>query len=234
MKPLSKAPERILRRLRTAGLRHTLSYLAHQARERFNDERFGIHTVGKVVPAASKRRPDLYKPYAPTAYGSFRAVMRHVKVREDVDVFVDFGAGKGRVVILAAMQPFRRVLGVEISPELSERARCNVHRARRHLRCRDVEIITGDAADFACPGEATVLHFFDPFAGAVLRRVLDLVRASLDAMPRRLTILYADPCEFVPLAEQCSWLQKKAEVPYPFTLGSEPIREMYHVYEAVP
>ena len=233
MTPPTDVPVRILRRLQTSGPRGTLSHVGHLVSERFHDVRLGIRTIGKVVPVVSARRPDLYKPYAPTAYRSFRAAMSEITVRAGADVFVDYGAGKGRVVVLAAMYPFRRVVGVEICPELSGIARANVRRAARHLRCQDVEIITGDAAEFGCPQEATVLHFFDPFAGSVLERVIDHVRASLDVLPRPLTILYADPNEFAPLAARCSWLRKRGEVRYPFTSGSEPIRESYYIYEAV-
>jgi hypothetical protein len=233
MTPRPSIPVRVLRRLRASGPRRTLSHVGHLLGERFHDARLGIRTTGKVVSFETDRRPGFCKPYAPTAYRSFHAVMREVAVRPGRDVFVDYGAGKGRVVVLAAMYPFRRVIGVEISPELSAVARANVRRAARHLSCHDVEILTRDAADFGCPDEATLLHFFDPFAGAVLERVLEQIRASLESSPRPLTILYADPNEFVSLAAHCSWLRKRAEVPYPFSLGTEPIRESYYIYEAV-
>jgi predicted RNA methylase len=159
--------------------------------------------------------------------------MRQVAVREGEDVFLDYGAGKGRVVVLAAMLPFRRVLGVEISPDLAELAQANVRRAARHLQCPDVEIVSGDATDFVLPKEATVLYFFDPFSGPVLERVLERIRVSLTAAPRPLRILYADPNHFAPLAAQCDWLRKCAEVRYPVASGSEPIHESYYIYEAV-
>ena len=49
--------------------------------------------------------------------------LRRALPRSEVDqhdVFVDFGCGKGRVVYQAAHYPLRRVIGVEIAPELSE------------------------------------------------------------------------------------------------------------------
>jgi hypothetical protein len=225
-------PARFLRRLKTTGPGDTLSFVSHLLRERYHDARLGIRTTGKVFPAAYVRRPDLYQPYAPTAYRNFRAAMRHISIRPGADVFVDYGAGKGRVVVLAAECPFRRVLGVEISPELSEIARANVQRAARRLRCRDVKIITADAADFGCPDDATVLYFFDPFAGVVLERVLEHVKTSLIARPRPLQILFADPNHMAPLAERCDWLRRRAVIPYEVVSGKEPIRESFHIYEA--
>ena len=61
------------------------------------------------------------------------------------DVFLDLGSGKGRVVLEAARRPFRRVIGVEISPELNAIAARNLEASRRRLRAQDVRFITADA-----------------------------------------------------------------------------------------
>jgi predicted RNA methylase len=42
--------------------------------------------------------------------------------RADDEVFLDYGAGLGRVLILAAMLPFKRVIAVELSPILAAKA----------------------------------------------------------------------------------------------------------------
>jgi hypothetical protein len=185
-----------------------------------------------VKTAAVVQRPLLCKPYAPIPYRSFLAVMRRVDIRPGEDVFLDYGAGRGRAMVLAARLPFRRVLGVEIEPGLVETARENIRRVSHRLRCRDVEVVTADAAEFGCPDDATVLHFFDPFAGAILERVMDNVRASLRRAPRELTILFADPNHFAPLAAASDWLVKRGEVAYPFIRGADLIRESYFIYEA--
>src|SRR5919112_3307195 len=70
---------------------------------------------------------------------------RALRVRDvrPMDVFVEYGCGKGRVVYQAAQRyPFRRVIGVDIAPELTDVARINIERNRDRLRCRDVEIVT--------------------------------------------------------------------------------------------
>ena len=215
------------------GPRRSLDYARHLVSERYREARFGIRTAGPVKTAAVAQRPGLCKPYAPIAYRSFRAVMRRVEIRPDEDVFLDYGAGRGRAMVLAARLPFRRVLGIEIEPDLAEAARENIRRVSHRLRCHDVEVVTGDAAEFACPDDATVLHFFDPFAGVILERVIGNVLASLQRTPRRLTILFADPNHFAPLAAAAGWLVKRGEVPYPFVRGTDLIRESYFIYEAV-
>ena len=219
-------------RLLTTGPKRSLDYARHQVSERYHETRIGIRTAGSMKTAAVTRRPGLCKPYAPIPYRSFFAVMREVEIRPLEDVFLDYGAGRGRAMILAARLPFRRVLGVEIEPGLVETARENIRRVSHRLCCRDVEVVTADAAEFGCPDDATVLHFFDPFAGVILEQVIEQVRVSLRRAPRRLTILFADPNHFAPLAASSGWLVKQGEVPYPFVRGMELIRESYFISEA--
>jgi hypothetical protein len=187
---------------------------------------------GWAVTSAVTERPGLCKPYAPIPYRSFFAVMRRVEISPHDEVFLDYGAGRGRAMVLAARLPFRRVLGVEIAPDLVETARRNFRRCAGRLRCRDLQIVAGDAASYGCPDDVTVIHFFDPFAGIILEQVIENIRASLRRAPRRLTILFADPNHFDPLARAGGWLVKRCEVPYPFRQGSEMIRESYFVYES--
>jgi hypothetical protein len=221
-------------RLLTTGPKRSLGYARHLVSERYYETRFGIHTAGSVRTVAVVQRPGLCKPYAPIPYRSFFAVMRRVEIRPEEDVFLDYGAGRGRAMVLAARLPFRRVIGVEIEPDLVERARENIRRVSSRLRCRDVQVVTADAAEFGCPDDATVLHFFDPFAGVILEQVIGNVQASLRRSPRRLTILFADPNHFAPLASSSGWLVKRGEIPYPFVRGADLIRESYFIYEAGP
>jgi hypothetical protein len=109
------------------------------------------------------------------------------------DVFVDFGSGKGRIVYQAARHPFARVIGVEISQRLNDIARANIERNRRSLACRDVELVTADAAAFAVPDDVTIAYFYYPFAGETFRTVIGNIVESLDRRPRCITIIYACP-----------------------------------------
>lgn len=188
---------------------------------------------------------SVWKNYAPVPYRSFQRVLRQIEIQPDIDVFVDYGAGKGRAVVLAARHPFRRVLGVEVVPELAEEARKNLARAQPRSSERagnrsgrlagggvPVEIVTADAAEYGVPDDATILHFFDPFAGRTLERLIGLLEASLLRSPRRLTILYADDHHFAPLADARPWLRRTARVPWAWAEGQHPERCAYAIYEA--
>jgi precorrin-6B methylase 2 len=134
-------------------------------------------------------------PYAPSAWWILRWLLPRSDVRP-TDVFVEFGCGKGRVVLDAARRyPFARVVGVELSDELSDMSRRLVESNRASLRCSDVRIHTGDATSFTVPDDAMYAYLFNPFVGATFERVLSNVIESLDRRPPRLTIIYVQPEE---------------------------------------
>lgn len=110
------------------------------------------------------------------------------------DVFVDFGSGKGRIVCQAAMYPFAKVIGVEVSEQLSQIARDNVARHRR-VRAGRVEIVTADAVDWPIPDDLSVAYFYNPFVGDVFHNVVKGLIESFDRHPRQLRILYVHPHE---------------------------------------
>jgi len=172
------------------------------------------------------------KIYAPIAYRSFLAAIRHVTVVPGRDVFVDYGAGKGRVLVLAAGMPFARVIGVEIAPALAEAAEENLRRTGSRRRCGSVTVIRSNATVWALDDEATVLHFFDPFRDDVLEATVEQIRLSLERAPRRITILFADANHFDPLAARSGWIRAIRDVPYPYREPGDAIRFMYRIYEA--
>jgi SAM-dependent methyltransferase len=130
--------------------------------------------------------------YVPVAWHVLPRALHFVGVRRD-DTFIDFGCGKGRAVHQAAMRPFRRVIGVEVSPPLAQIARAGLAaRGHRH-RCRDVQIVVCDAAEFPVPDDLTVAYFFDPFHGATLDTVLGHIVESIDRRPRRVSLIYVHP-----------------------------------------
>lgn len=111
----------------------------------------------------------------------------------EADTFVDFGSGKGRVLHQAARHPFRRVIGVEISQELAQAASALVAANRHRYRCRDVEVVVSDAADFTVPDDMTIAYLYNPFTGETLDAVLRNMVSSLDRSPRLIRLIYVRP-----------------------------------------
>jgi hypothetical protein len=124
-----------------------------------------------------------------------RAALADLPVRNYADyTFVDLGSGKGRMLFLAAEYPFRRIIGVELARELHEAALQNIRRYRSpKQRCREIESIYMDAANYVFPDQPLVISLFNPFGPSVLREVLDRLNASAAAHPREVILILLYP-----------------------------------------
>ena len=156
-----------------------------RARRLTTSSRIPLSSLGLAHP----ERVD----YQPSGWLSLRLLLRRRDVKRH-DVFADIGAGMGRVVYQAARRyRFKRVVGVELSPDLAAQARDNLERNRRRLRCKDVQIVTSDALSWVVPDDLTVAYLFRPFTGAIFEGMVERLIASYDRAPRRLRVLYVKP-----------------------------------------
>lgn len=153
----------------------------------------GAHDTGEQVELRELGldRPERRR-YEASGWFYLRRALRGVRVTPE-DVFVDFGSGKGRVVIQAARLPFGRVVGVELAPELTEMARANVEAMRPSLACQEVELVTADATEYEVPDDMTIAYLHNPFGGEAFRKVIDNIVRSLDANPRPFRLIYVNP-----------------------------------------
>jgi SAM-dependent methyltransferase len=174
------------RRLGSGGLRR----VAERAQER----RFGIETSEFVYLEDLGLSPEGRIWHDPSDFVALRRALKRLDVTED-DVFADLGSGLGRAVVVAATLPFRRVIGVELSPEMTERARANVERARPRLRARSIELVVADAMVWPVPPDLTVAYLYCPFTGEIFDGVVKSLAASVDQNPRPLRIVYNYPVE---------------------------------------
>jgi SAM-dependent methyltransferase len=202
---------RAVKRLREWGVARMIACRAY---DWLCERRFGIRTGGVRSLAALGVGNAACHDYGPTTYLEFRHAMRHVTVRPDRDVFLELGCGMGRIVVMAARYPFRKVIGLELVPELLEAARQNVERARRHLVCDDVELVSGNAADYAIPADVSVIFLFNPFSGPVLVQVFNRIRQSAIESPRPISIIYINTGDFEKQLGGFDWLVKRCDCAY--------------------
>jgi SAM-dependent methyltransferase len=150
------------------------------------DRALGMETAGFESVDALGLEPDLAFDYRVSGWRSLQAILKRGDVT-DVDVFVDFGCGKGRVLYLAGRYPFRRIIGVDLSPAMIERARRNLRNSPRFV----VEV--ANAAEWPIPDDLTFAFFYNPFPNAVFSRVIENVLESLRQHPRRFHLIYRRP-----------------------------------------
>jgi SAM-dependent methyltransferase len=202
----------VLAHLREKGPRATARYAAARLWEGYYEWRFDVRTRGYFTAAQLGNPSPHADVYYPSDYRCLFRALRQVPIDPQRDVFLDFGCGMGRALVVASTFPFRRVVGVEWSPQLAAIARDNLRRAKR-ARCRAAEVIVADAAAFAVPSDASVLFLYAPFDGPVLEAALQAIQRSLAQAPRRMTVIFKNPAALTPLLDRHPWLVKRDEFP---------------------
>lgn len=198
---------------RKEGTQQAFATLRHRASERFHEWRFGVQTGGGLTRAQLGFTNPACRKYEATDYATLFRVLGGLSWQSGRELFIDFGCGKGRVLLVAAMQPVRRVIGIELSAELAAIARRNVQRARAKLRCPDIEILTCSADAYVIPPAPLTIFFWNPFAGEILERVLENICNSYREHPRSIRIIAAYPpgSEFEEQIAAHSWVQVQEE-----------------------
>jgi hypothetical protein len=132
--------------------------------------------------------------YKPTPSFIFRWVLSAIE-EEDIGrlSFVDYGAGKGRVLLLASQYPFAAVGGIEFAEELHDNATMNIAQfPRSRMKCRNVECVLDDVVNIKPLDSEAVHYFFNPFEQEIFVEVLKGIVASYHAKPRRLYVILVD------------------------------------------
>jgi SAM-dependent methyltransferase len=157
------------------------------------DRYLGVVTTDERVATSLDIERGFYlRTFRAGGWPGIWRMLRHIRP-QSTDVLLDIGCGAGRVVCLAGRMHWRRVIGLDISPEFARLAKQNV--ASLRARRTEVEIIQTDAAQFLVPDDVTVVFLYNPFRGDVMRETLSRILESVDRTPRRVRILYGNPHE---------------------------------------
>jgi SAM-dependent methyltransferase len=146
--------------------------------------------------------------YRATPSRTFTRIMEGVDIRYEDFVFIDFGSGKGRTLLLASEYPFKRIVGVEFAPALHAIAQNNIRVYQSATQqCKHVASVCADATSYALPIDPTVYYFFDPFKLPVMSAVLDNIKQSLQKHPRKIFLIYVNP-ELASTLDQAGFLER--------------------------
>lgn len=162
----------LLRRIKeipSKGLPKLLPGLRRHKADAF-DRRYGVETSKSVYVTATNSPSYLHGcGYQASDEGTIRWCIENCGLPPEETTFVDVGCGKGRALIIAAMYPFQRIIGVEYAPDLAEACRKNLE--TRHLADR-CEVVEGDAVEFKFPNGKLFAYICNPFNRVVFERVL--------------------------------------------------------------
>lgn len=129
--------------------------------------------------------------YEASNYRFFKKLFENLDWPYANSTFIDFGCGKGATLFYATEMGFKRIIGVEFSPQLAAIATANMQKIFSAKGVKfDVEIVNTDAAAYRVPSDADCFYFFNPFDAVILDKVIQNIHASLEIKMRRILIVY--------------------------------------------
>lgn len=107
--------------------------------------------------------------------------------------FVDFGSGKGRVLVVAAHYNFTKITGIEFAKELCDIAKDNIANNQSYFPDTLWRVFHMDAIAYEIEDGDEVFFFYSPFGPNIMRAVIKNILKSIEKTPREIFIIYVFP-----------------------------------------
>ena len=189
--------------LRARGIRATLRIAACTLWcgfiEAIDERRFHSATAGDLPLSAldiqSKNAAHAGPYCTPSPFRIIRKTLESVRALQGGTVsnstLIDFGCGRGRVLLMASEYGFKQAIGVEFSPQLCREAATitEAYLQARERRSTDILVVNADAADYPIPPQANVFYCF-AFDGHLLDLVARNIVESHKSVTRPIWLIY--------------------------------------------
>lgn len=160
------------------------------------DKQYGIDTIGFLAANEITADKDLSSRivcYAGSQPSIVRKALGALGRIEDYTL-LDLGCGKGRATVVASEFPFRRVVGVELSPALAASARANAASIAKRFPTRPlITIAEGNVVDFVLPKGKIAIFAYHPFGAEILEQVVKKLEAALNGETPHIFFVYDNP-----------------------------------------
>jgi len=199
------------------------------------DRLYGTDTCGRIELAhfdivGSNRDWGIY--YEPTPMAFFKHMM--LKIRLPLTyrdfVFIDYGSGKGRTLLMASDYPFKSIVGAEFARELHLTAQKNIeiYRAKNISRqhCMELTSVHSDASSFESPLGNLLVYFYNPFLKDIMIKVLENLARVAGNNCSKVALIYFNPlsCDFV---ERSGMFVRRQEIVLPHDFSREQQRKCF-------
>jgi hypothetical protein len=158
------------------------------------DKKYGVDTSG-VIQAENlegkNKNVEFANRYEPTSVNTFYQIMNQLPINFREFTFIDFGSGRGRVLLLASNYGFKKIIGVEFDTNLHLTANNNIQIYKSSTKnLSDIESVCEDATRFSIPGGQLVIFFFSPFRDKVMSQVLSNISKSFSVNKNRIIVIF--------------------------------------------
>lgn len=157
-----------------------------------------------VSEADVERGNTIYR----VTWGSLvRKALRRLRIDHTRYTFIDYGAGKGKAMLMASDYPFKRIIGLEYSEKLHAIASANFRTYRSAAqKCHTIGSMLVDVLDYEPPCGPIVCFMCNPFDDATMETMFDRWRTRHGGRDRDLRIVY---CNMRTISEKSSVLRRQ-------------------------
>mgnify|MGYP000014564607 CR=1 FL=1 len=128
--------------------------------------------------------------YVPTRARPFLKLLNSLDLNKSETVFVDFGCGKGRALLLAADFGIKNIKGIEFCNKLSAIAVINTKKYLNQSSAIKIEIINTDMSVYEVDPSDNLFYFYNPCDEFILKKVIKNIIHSLSLNSKMGTIIY--------------------------------------------
>ena len=189
----------LIAKVREAGINGTAEFVNRQLRYHTCsflgarwDRKYGVDTSGQIdlidIDVVGPNREGGYSSVStsPSAYAFLSALF---PADWKQFTFVDVGSGKGRVLMLAALQGFDTIIGIEFAPLICQIAEQNLVRftGRRPAKW---SIVNADATAVDLPsGVPLLVYSFNPFKAEIWEKFIPVLLKANEANKNPICII---------------------------------------------
>ena len=131
--------------------------------------------------------------YQGTNYFVIEKAFEYLKNENANNSILDFGSGKGRIMVVAAHYGFKNITGIDFSQSLCAEAGYNIEKIKPFFPKTNFEINCDDVVNYTIENNTNVFFFFNPFDEVIMLKVVKKILFSQKQNPRKIYIIYVNP-----------------------------------------
>jgi 2-polyprenyl-3-methyl-5-hydroxy-6-metoxy-1,4-benzoquinol methylase len=145
---------------------------------------------GEKIESSNLSHASIYQG---TNYYLIEKAFEYLQTQKANQQLLDFGSGKGRIMVVAAHYGFKSITGVDFSQSLCREAENNVEKIKPLFPATNFKIVCSDVVNYSIENDTNVFFFFNPFDEVVMLQVVRKILTSLKKNPRKVYIVYVNP-----------------------------------------
>lgn len=175
------------------NLRLALFSIYHEIR---GEKKYKIHTL-KIDDLKHEKIESSNLSHASIYQGSnyylIEKAFEYLKNENANNSIIDFGSGKGRILVVAAYYGFKNITGIDFVERLCKQAEHNIEKIKPLFQESNFKIICIDVSNYTIENSSNVFFFFNPFDEVVMLQVVKNILLSIKNNPRKVYVIYLNP-----------------------------------------